>query len=165
MQSNSALIVLERFFFFFSVYQFRIGCFQSPLVCVIHHTTKITFFQNSIFLTVGCSVMMNPRERRINFIEHFISWIIPNEWASQMALMVKSPPANAGDVRDSGSIPELARPPGGGHGNWLQYSCLENPKNGEPGRLQSTGSKRVRHTWSNLAHMHHADTMFFWWWL
>ena len=40
--------------------------------------------------------------------------------------MVKNPPANAGHVRDVGSIPELGRSPGGGHGNSLQYSCLEN---------------------------------------
>ena len=38
--------------------------------------------------------------------------------------MVKNPPASAGDVRDSGSIPALGRSPGGGHGNPLQYSCL-----------------------------------------
>ena len=38
--------------------------------------------------------------------------------------MVKNPPANAGDT---GSIPGLGRPPGGGNGNPLQYSCLENP--------------------------------------
>ena len=44
-----------------------------------------------------------------------------------MALVVKNPSANAGDVRDSGSIPGLGRSPGGGHGNPLQYSCLENP--------------------------------------
>ena len=44
-----------------------------------------------------------------------------------MALVVKNPPANAGDVRDRGSIPGLGRSPGGGHGNPLQYSCLENP--------------------------------------
>ena len=41
--------------------------------------------------------------------------------------MVKSSPASAGDVRDAGSIPGLGRSPGGGHGNPLQYSCLENP--------------------------------------
>ena len=41
--------------------------------------------------------------------------------------MVKNLPANAGDIRDVGSIPELGRSPGGGHGNPLQYSCLENP--------------------------------------
>ena len=41
--------------------------------------------------------------------------------------MVKNPPANAGDIRDVVSIPELGRSPEGGHGNLLQYSCLENP--------------------------------------
>ena len=41
----------------------------------------------------------------------------------------KEPPANAGDLRDAGSILGLGRSPGGGHGNPLQYSCLENPMN------------------------------------
>ena len=45
--------------------------------------------------------------------------------------MVKNLPANAGDVRDMGSIPGLGRSPGGGHGNPLQYSCLENPMDRE----------------------------------
>ena len=40
--------------------------------------------------------------------------------------VVKVLPANAGDVRDVGSIPGLGKPLGGGHGNPLQYSCLEN---------------------------------------
>ena len=43
--------------------------------------------------------------------------------ASQVVLVAKYPPANAGDVRDTGLIPGL----GGGHSNLLQYSCLENP--------------------------------------
>ena len=47
--------------------------------------------------------------------------------ASQVALVVKNLPANAGDIRDMGSIPGLGRCPGGGNGNPLQYSCLENP--------------------------------------
>ena len=46
--------------------------------------------------------------------------------SSQVALVVKNLPANAGDLRDIGSIPELGRSPGGGHGNPLQYSCLVN---------------------------------------
>ena len=41
--------------------------------------------------------------------------------------MVKSPPANAGDLRDGGLIPGSGRSPGEGHGNTLQYPCLENP--------------------------------------
>ena len=48
-------------------------------------------------------------------------------WASQVALVVKNLPANAGDIRDAGSIPGWGRSPGGGHGNQLQYPCLENP--------------------------------------
>ena len=43
-----------------------------------------------------------------------------------MALVVKNPPANAGDGRDAGSIPGLGRPPGEGTSNPLQYSCLDN---------------------------------------
>ena len=45
--------------------------------------------------------------------------------ASQVALVVKNLPANAGDLRDLGSIPGLGKSPGGGLGNPLQYSCLE----------------------------------------
>ena len=44
-----------------------------------------------------------------------------------MAVLVKNPLANAGDIKDMGSIPGLGRPPRGGHGNLFQYSCLENP--------------------------------------
>ena len=46
-----------------------------------------------------------------------------------MVLVVKNLPGNAGDVRDMGSIPHSGRSPGGGHGNKLQYSSLENPMN------------------------------------
>ena len=54
--------------------------------------------------------------------------------ASQVALVVKNLPANAGDIRDIGLIPGLRRSPGGGHGNPFQYPCLENPVN-EPDGL------------------------------
>ena len=47
----------------------------------------------------------------------------------QVALVVKNPPANIGDKRDTGSIPGLRRSPGGGNDNPLQYSCLESPMN------------------------------------
>ena len=49
--------------------------------------------------------------------------------ASQVVLVVKNLPANAGDIRDSSSIPGSERAPGGRHSNPLQYSCLENPVN------------------------------------
>ena len=44
-----------------------------------------------------------------------------------MTLVGKNLPANAGNIRDMGSIPESGRSPGEGNGNPLQYSCLENP--------------------------------------
>ena len=58
-----------------------------------------------------------------------IEFVIPTLLfeTSQVVLMVKNLPANAGDIRDVGSIPRSGRFPGGGHGNPLQYSCLENP--------------------------------------
>ena len=52
-----------------------------------------------------------------------------------MALLVKNLPVNG----DTGSIPRWERSPGGGPGNPLQYSCLENSKAEEPGGLQSVG--------------------------
>ena len=47
--------------------------------------------------------------------------------ASQVALLVKNPPSNAGGIGDSGSISGSGRSPGEGNSNPLQYSCLENP--------------------------------------
>ena len=65
--------------------------------------------------------------------------------AFQVALVVKNPPASAGDVKDAGSIPGLGRPAGGGHGSPLQYSCPENPMNRGDWGLQFIGSQRVGH--------------------
>ena len=48
--------------------------------------------------------------------------------ASQVVLVVKNPPTNAGDIRHADLIPRMEKYPGGEHGNPLQYSCLENPK-------------------------------------
>ena len=49
------------------------------------------------------------------------------KWASHVALVIKNPPANAADIKDVDLIPGSERPPAEGHGNILQYSCLENP--------------------------------------
>ena len=70
-------------------------------------------------------------------------------WAFQV-LVVKSPPASAGDITDVGLIPGSGRSPGGGHGNLSQYS-RRIPWTEEPGGLQSTWSQRVRH---DGAHKH-----------
>ena len=56
-------------------------------------------------------------------------WYFTIYRCSQVVLVVKSPPANAGDARDTGSTPGSGRSPGAGNGNPLQYSCLENSMN------------------------------------
>ena len=58
---------------------------------------------------------------------------------------VRNPPCNAGDTGDMGLIPGLKRSPGGGHGNLLQHSCLENPTDRRACGLWSIGSQRVRY--------------------
>ena len=58
-----------------------------------------------------------------------LPWFLVYERASQVALVVKNPPANAGDLRDAGFTPESEWSSGGGHRNPLQYYCLENPMN------------------------------------
>ena len=63
--------------------------------------------------------------------------------SSQVALVVKNPPGNAGDIRDVGLIPGSERSPGGGHGNPLQYLCLENAWTEELGGLQAIALQRV----------------------
>ena len=69
------------------------------------------------------------------------------ERASQVAVVVKNLPANAGDIRDAGLIPELGRSPGRGHSNSLQYSCLENPM--DRGAWRAT-VHRVINSWTQL---------------
>ena len=61
--------------------------------------------------------------------------------------------ANAGDARDTGSIPGSGRSPGGGNGNTLQDSCLENSMAREAWQLQSMGSKRAGHDYTT-EHIH-----------
>ena len=79
----------------------------------------------------GCVDVHKHQGRSISLFMHHseirIYVKLVSVWTSQVALVVKNPPTNAGDVRDSGSIPGWGRSPGGGHGNPLQYSCLENP--------------------------------------
>ena len=57
-------------------------------------------------------------------------------------IVVRNPPANAGDVRDACLITGSGRSPGEGNGNLLQYSCLENPMDRGAGQLQSIGSQK-----------------------
>ena len=69
--------------------------------------------------------------------------VTKNNRASQVAPVVKNPPANAGDSRDIGSIPGLGRFPGEGNGNPLHMVAWEIPWTEEPGRL-ALGIKKGR---------------------
>ena len=73
--------------------------------------------------------------------------------ASQVVLVVKNPPAIAGDARDMDSIPGSGRSLQVGNGTTPQYSCLGNPTDRKPGGLQSTGSQRIGHDWT-VEHTH-----------
>ena len=73
--------------------------------------------------------------------------------------MVKNPPANAGVIRDAGSISGLRRSPGGGHGNPLQYSCLENPM--DRGASRAT-VHRVAHSQTRLKQLNMQATIIYW---
>ena len=71
---------------------------------------------------------------------------VGHDWVTSLSLsVVKNLLANARDLRDLGSIPGSGRPPGGEHGNPLQYSHLENLKDSGDCGLWSIGSQRVRH--------------------
>ena len=85
------------------------------------HTTWPPFQQTPWYLF--CAKLLAP-----HFAKPATVWtLLPMEQASHVALVVKNPSANAGDIRDRGSTPGLGRYPGGGNGNPLQYSCLKNP--------------------------------------
>ena len=81
--------------------------------------------------------------------------------ACQVVLVVKNPLASAGNLRNMGSIPGSGRPPGGGHGNPLQYSCLENPM--DRGAWRAT-VHRAGHGWSDLAYIHRTRAALFRFW-
>ena len=90
-------------------------------------------------LTHQISLSMPP------FYYYFFNWNIVDLCTSQVLLVVKNPPANAGDIRDGGLNPGCGRSPGGGHGDPLQYSCLNNPM--DRGTWQATvhGVTRAEH--------------------
>ena len=75
---------------------------------------------------VGSLPLAPPGKKALIGITECKSSFLLYNWASQMTLVVKNPPANIGDIRVSW-IPGSGRSSGGGHGNPLQYSCLESP--------------------------------------
>ena len=74
-------------------------------------------------------------------------WKIGIIGPSLVVQVVQNPPANAEDVRDAGLIPGLGRSPGGGHGNPLRYSCLENPMDRGARQVTVHGAEK---SWTQL---------------
>ena len=92
-----------------------------------------------------------------DFFHHFYSYPLTDLYiydlhssiyyfgASQVALIVKNPPTNAGDIGDMGLIPGSGRYPGEQHGNPLQYSCLEHHMDGGAWWVTVHGTAESRH--------------------
>ena len=81
-------------------------------------------------------IYLNPHLKRL--IQSIIG-------ASQVERVVKNLPATAGDIRDTGLMPGSRRSPGEGHGNLLQYSCLENSMDKRSLEGYSPWGRRVGH--------------------
>ena len=79
--------------------------------------------------------------------------------ASQVALVVKNPSANAGDKRDVTLTPVSGRSPGRGHGNPLQYSCLENPMDRGAWGLKELDT--IEATWQTYTQLSSISFFFF----
>ena len=76
-------------------------------------------------------------------------------------MVLKNPLASAGDARNTRSIPESGRSPGGGHGKPLQYSCLENPMDNGSWQATVHGVTKSQ-TWLKLLSMHCQRFSVFW---
>ena len=85
----------------------------------------------------GADWLGPPHRRLVLWVPLRVGWGFPGG-----PVVAKNPPAKAGDARDVGSIPGSGRPRGGGHGNPLQYSCLENPMDREACQSPAHGVTR-----------------------
>ena len=81
---------------------------------------------------------------QINTCENIYRDVYICRQAFQAALVIKDPPVNAGDIRDVDLIPGLERSPGGGYGNPLQYSYLENPMDRGAWQVHGVTKNRTR---------------------
>ena len=89
---------------------------------------------------------LNIQKTKVMASDPITSWEIDGETVETVSdFSFLGSKITASNVGDPGPIPGSGRSPGEGNGNPLQYSCLENPMDEKPGRLQSTGSQRVGH--------------------
>ena len=100
-----------------------------PLLCILYKSLekydKITksFYKNTTCLfTILTNIIQAKTKQNKKTKKNFFKWT----WVSRVALVVKNPPANAGDARDMSLIPGLGRSPEVRNGTPPQYSCLEN---------------------------------------
>ena len=80
--------------------------------------------------------------------------LFKDDKTSQVVIVVKNPPANAGDKRDEDSIPGSGRSPRGGNVNLLQYSCLENPTDRGVGQARVHGVTKSQIRLGTHKHRH-----------
>ena len=102
--------------------------FFTSFFFLLHHLSRFHFWisADSIKSNSGIWALYTTRPPPKLTPLHFFS-STAGQWASHLVLEVKNPPANAGNVRDVGSVPGSGRSPGGGHSNPILYSFLENP--------------------------------------
>ena len=124
------------------------------LICTNGTITSLVFFFLSRLLYSLYDILINFLGGRIFWKKNNQDQVLNSGRASQVVLVVKNPPANAGDVRDTDVIPGSGRSPGEGHGNSLQYSCLENPMDRGAWQAAVRRVAKSRTNLSNLEHTH-----------
>ena len=109
-----------------------------------HHCSKASILWCSAFFMVQLSYLYMTNGKTIALaIWTFVSKVMSLVFNTLSRFIIA--------IRNVGSISGSGRSPGGGHDNPLQYSCLENPMDRGDWQLQSIGSQRVEHHWSDLA--------------
>ena len=109
-----------------AIYRFKLYPYKT---IIFFHRTRTLKNHNSYGNTKKLNTQSNFKEGKMDLGESNFLTLLQNyshQGVYQVTLVVKNLPAKAGDVRDAGSISGSGRSPGGGQGNPLQYSCLEN---------------------------------------
>ena len=140
----------------------------SPILHPLPNARRLTWWALRIIILFSTITVCAPPPAQMPqgishniFIKQIFSCLILWSWASQVVLVVKNLPANAGDLRDMCLTLELGRSPGGRHGNSLQYSCLQSPMDRRA--WWATVQKVTRcQTWLKQLSAHtHPDTSWF----
>ena len=142
------------------------GSLESDMTERLHFHFSLSCIGEGNGNPLQCSCLENPRDRGAWWLPSMGSHRVGHDWsdlaavagASQVALVIKSLPANVGDIRVLGLITRSGRSPGGEHSTHSSVLAWRIPWTEEPGGLQSTGSLRVGHDWSDSAHTHTIDT-------